>query len=45
MYPQVRDRLARVDRLASGVGWGFGDFVADVIAELEAELGEENREG
>jgi hypothetical protein len=44
LYPQFRDRLARVDRLASGVGWGFGDFVADVVAELEAELGEENKE-
>jgi hypothetical protein len=45
LYPQFRDRLARVDQLASGVGWGFCDFVADVVAELEEELGEENREG
>jgi hypothetical protein len=45
LYPQFRDRLARVDQLASGVGWGFCDFVADVVAALEAELSEENREG
>jgi hypothetical protein len=45
LYPQFRDRLARVDRLASAVGWGFCDFVADVVAELEDELGEESREG
>lgn len=44
LYPQFRDRLARVDLLASGVGWGFGDFVADVVAELEDELGEQNKE-
>ena len=41
LYPQFRDRLPRVYRLASGVGWGFGDFVADVVGDLEAELGED----
>jgi hypothetical protein len=44
LYPQFRDRLARVDQMASGIGWGFCDFVADVVGDLEAELGEENRE-
>jgi hypothetical protein len=41
LYPRFRDRLASVDRLASAVGWGFGDFVAEVVGELEEELGEQ----
>jgi hypothetical protein len=40
-YPQFVDRLAEVDRMASGIGWGFCDFVADVVGALEEELGEE----
>ena len=41
LYPRFRDRLASVDRLASAVGWGFCDFVAEVVGELEEELGEQ----
>jgi hypothetical protein len=41
MYPQFVDRLAEVDRMASGIGWGFCDFVANVVGALEEELGEE----
>lgn len=40
MYSQFTDRLAEVDRMASRIGWGFGDYVADVVAGLEEELGE-----
>jgi len=39
MYPQVRDRLARVKQMTDGIGWGFHDFVADVVWQLEEELG------
>ncbi len=39
MYPQFSDRLARVERMAEGIGWGFHDFVGDVVGELEEELG------
>ena len=38
MYPQFIDRLAEVDRMASGIGWGFGDYVAGVVGQLEDEL-------
>ncbi len=41
IYPQFTDRLAEVERMASGIGWGFCDFVADVIVGLEEELGEQ----
>ena len=41
LYAQFVDRLAEVDRMASGIGWGFCDFVADVVARLEEELGKE----
>jgi len=41
LYPQLRDRLDRVENMTEGIGWGFHDFVADVVAQLEAELGGE----
>ena len=37
MYPQFRNRLARVEKLADGIGWGFHDFVQDVVGQLEEE--------
>lgn len=40
MYPQFRDRLARVEQLTDGIGWGFHDFVRDVVGQLEGELGD-----
>jgi len=39
MYPRFRDRLARVEQMADGIGWGFHDFVQDVVVQLEGELG------
>jgi len=39
MYPQFRDRLARVEQMSDGIGWGFHDFVGDVVGQLEDELG------
>jgi hypothetical protein len=39
MYPQFRDRLARVEQMTDGIGWGFHDFVRDVVGQLEEELG------
>ena len=39
MYPQFRDRLAIVERMTDGIGWGFHDFVGDVVGQLEEELG------
>ncbi len=38
MYPQFSERLARVEQITEGIGWGFGDFVADVVWQLEEEL-------
>ena len=39
IYPQFRDRLARVEQMADGIGWGFHDFVGDIVGQLEEELG------
>jgi len=38
MYPQFRDRLARVEQMTDGIGWGFHDFIRDVVGHLEEEL-------
>jgi uncharacterized protein YicC (UPF0701 family) len=38
LYPQFRDRLARVEKVTDGIGWGFHDFVGEVVEQLEEEL-------
>ena len=40
LYPQVRERLAQVGQMADGIGWGYGDFVTDLVDRLEEELGD-----
>jgi len=40
LYPKFHDRLARVEQLASGIGWGYGDYVREQVAMLENELAE-----
>jgi hypothetical protein len=39
LYPQFSGRLARVEQMSDGIGWGFHDFVAGLVGELEDELG------
>jgi hypothetical protein len=39
MYSQFRHRLVRVVQMTDGIGWGFHDFVGDVVGQLEEELG------
>jgi hypothetical protein len=38
LYPEFEPRLARVKKMASGIGWGFGDHVAEVVGELEEKF-------
>jgi hypothetical protein len=40
MYPQFRGRLVKVEQMSAGIGWGFHDFVGDVVWQLEEELGD-----
>jgi hypothetical protein len=40
LYPGFAKRLAKVEQMSSGIGWGFHDFVADVIGSLEHDLGQ-----
>lgn len=40
LYPQFRDRLADIEQNTDGIGWGFHDFICDVVGQLEDELGE-----
>jgi hypothetical protein len=40
LYPQFRERLAKVEQMTDGIGWGFHDCVADVVGGLESKLGE-----
>jgi hypothetical protein len=35
LYPQFRDRLAAVEQMTADIGWGFHDFVSDVVGQLE----------
>jgi hypothetical protein len=38
-YPKFRERLAKVERMADGIGWGFQDSVGDFVEQMEKELG------
>jgi hypothetical protein len=40
-YPQLSERLARVEQITEGIGWGFHDYIGDVVAQLEEEFGNE----
>ncbi len=44
LYPALAERLAKVERGSDCVGWGFHDFIADVVGRLEEDLGD-RREG
>jgi hypothetical protein len=39
LYPSLSGRLASVEQMSHSSGWGFHDFVADVVGRLEEELG------
>ena len=41
MYPQLSERLARVEQITDGIGWGFHDYIGDVVWQLEEELGDQ----
>ena len=41
MYPQLSERLARVEQITDGIGWGFHDHIGDVVGQLEEELGDQ----
>ncbi len=34
LYTEFSERLTEVDRLTDRIGWGFGDYVGDVVSEL-----------
>jgi hypothetical protein len=38
IYPQFQGRLARLEKLTDGIGWGFHDFIGEVVGELEEDL-------
>jgi hypothetical protein len=40
MYPQLRERLERVEQITGDIGWGFHEFIEDVVGHLEDEFDE-----
>ena len=38
LYPRFQDRVSRLARMASGIGWGYGDHVIEQIELLETEI-------
>lgn len=40
LYPSFSERLTKVEQITGGIGWGFHDFISDVVRQLEDELGE-----
>jgi hypothetical protein len=41
LYPQLSERLARVEQITSDIGWGFHDYIGDVVWRREDELGDQ----
>ena len=41
LYPQFSERLARVEQMSDGIGWGFHDYIGEVVDQLEEELGDQ----
>ena len=39
LYPRFQGRVSRLARMASGIGWGYSDHVAEQIDLLEAQVG------
>ena len=39
LYPQFANRLASVEQLTDGIGWGFHDYIVDVVGQLHEDLG------
>ena len=37
LYGQVRARLAELAKQADGIGWGYGDYVGDVVGQIAAD--------
>ena len=37
-YPRFSERLTKVEQMTEDIGWGFHDFIADVVGQLEGEL-------
>jgi len=37
-YPAFSERLAKVEQLTNGIGWGFHDYIADEVWQLEEDL-------
>ena len=35
LYPKFQNRLGKLEKSTSGIGWGFHDHIADVVSELE----------
>jgi hypothetical protein len=38
LYSQFAHRLAALETMSDGIGWGFHDFICDVVGSLEEEL-------
>ena len=39
LYAQFAERLAEVEQMSDGIGWGFHDAIADVVGSLERKYG------
>jgi hypothetical protein len=41
LHPSFSERLVKVEKMTEGIGWGFHDFIADVVGRLEDEIGKQ----
>jgi hypothetical protein len=41
LYPQFQERLAKVALMAEDIGWGFGDYVDEIVGQLQDHFEDE----
>ena len=39
LYPQFMQRLANLEQMSANIGWGFSDYVKELVGRLEEDLG------
>lgn len=41
LYPKFKSRLEKIEQLTENIGWGFHDYISEVVWSLEKDLGDE----
>jgi len=40
-YQRFRERVVRLERMVGRIGWGYGDYLGDLVCVLESQFGDQ----